>query len=127
MNAESLQSLGILYVRMNNFVEAEVNLLEAEKFYFNSPLLENNLSVLYLKMKNYDKALVHLYRLLELQKNNDEIQYNIAMAYYAKGEKERAVSLLNKILMQHPDHRNSLIALDLISENKLNLFPMAQK
>lgn len=120
-NAKTLQSLGILDVRINKYSEAEFNLLQAEKYMSNSPVLENNLSVLYLKMKDYDKALIHLNRMYVLQNDNYEIQYNIAMAYFAKGERDKAVKLLNEILSQHPDHRNSLVALDLISK-KINLF-----
>lgn len=120
-NAEALQASGILLIRMNKLHEAEIRLLNAQKYYSNSPLLENNLSLLYLRLKNYDKALVHLYRLLSLQKGNTEIQYNIAMAWFAKGEKEKSIKLLNEILLQHPDHRNSMIALDLVSKNKLDI------
>jgi tetratricopeptide (TPR) repeat protein/NAD-dependent dihydropyrimidine dehydrogenase PreA subunit len=120
-NADAMLALGIASIRFGNFDEGEKNLLKAEKYFKSSYSLQNSLSVLYLRTKKYNKALIHMMKMLEISPNDIEVQYNIAMANFALGEKEKSIAMLKHILTQYPEHRNSLMALDLILKNKLNL------
>ena len=120
-NADAMLALGAASVRTGNYHDAESNLLNAEKYFLKSALLQNNLSVLYLKIKDYDNAIAHMNKLLELQPRDVEVQYNIAMANFAKGNRHETLELLKSILATHPEHRNSMIAVELITNNKLNM------
>jgi len=98
----ALSLLGITYLQLNSFVEAERFFKQAlEK---NSKNVEayNNLSLVYYKQQRYEAAISELRKSLSVQPNNIETLKSLASIYYEIGQADEAIQEFKRIIQQDP-------------------------
>ncbi|MFA5947299.1 MAG: tetratricopeptide repeat protein [Patescibacteria group bacterium] len=76
------------------------------------------LSLLYLRQGKNDLAEKELLRALDLDPKNDNLKWYLSVAYEAKGEKEKAINLLQDLVKTNPDNETVKTRLEKLQKNE---------
>jgi FimV-like protein len=72
----------------------------------------NNLGILYLRTQRRDQAVASFEECIRLAPAFDQSYLNLARVYAVEGEPEKARTLLQELLKQHPGHAQAQKALE---------------
>jgi len=105
-------NLGFFLIEQGNLDRAlEVN-LEAEDYDEESPVIQDNLGLCYIRKKDWGMAERVYEKLIKTEPAFPDAWYNAAQVALHKGEKERAVSLLNTALEKKFSYLSTLSKTD---------------
>lgn len=101
-NKEALRLLGVVFMNMNNYVNANENYLKVLKLDENDDLSHNLYANTLHKLGEDKEAIEHHKRAIELDPNYAAYHYNFANTLYEIGKKEEALSAYKKALELEP-------------------------
>ncbi len=108
---EANYGLGMVYAQLNDSVRAYDYLQKALKSRPDYPEALNNLGVLYLRTQRRDQAVASFEECIRVAPAFDQSYLNLARVYSLEGAPEKARSVLQQLLKQHPDHPQAQRAL----------------
>lgn len=97
-------NLGIAFSGLRNIektIESYKKAIELKPDYSQAHF---NLGNLYFDIKKMDLAVRHFEDTVRLRPENQEYQNNLAIAYAVTGQKDRAISMLKRLLEKYPNH-----------------------
>jgi len=101
-NKEALRMLGVVFMNMNNYVDAKETYLKVLRLDENDDLSQNLLANTLHKLGEDKEALEHHKRAIELDPNYAAYHYNFANTLYEAGKKEEALQAYKKALELEP-------------------------
>jgi tetratricopeptide (TPR) repeat protein len=111
-DAESNYSLGMVFAQTDDTEHALEYLRRALKIRPAYPEALNNLGVLYLRTRRRDEAVASFKECIRIAPTFDQSYLNLARVYALEGESEKARTLLQELLKQHPGHVQAQQALE---------------
>ncbi|HXM23455.1 MAG TPA: tetratricopeptide repeat protein [Terriglobales bacterium] len=109
---EANYSLGMVFAQVDDTERAFEYLRRALKFRPTYPEALNNLGVLYLRTRRRDEAVASFEECIRVAPAFDQSYLNLARVYALEGATEKARTLLQELLNQHPDHVQAQKALE---------------
>ena len=101
---EANYALGMVFAQTDDTAKAYEQLQRALKARPNYPEALNNLGVLYLVTQRRNDAVASFEQCIRLAPAFDQAYLNLARVYALEGAREKARSILQDLLTQHPDH-----------------------
>ena len=109
---EANYSLGMIFAQTNDNERAYEYLQRALKFRPDYPEALNNLGILYLRTQRRDQAVASFEECIRVAPAFDQSYLNLARVYAVEGEPEKARTMLQDLLKQHPGHAQAQKALE---------------
>jgi len=101
---ETNYSLGMVYAQQNDTQHAYDYLQKAIGLRPAYPEALNNLGILYLHTRRPTEAIQSFEQSIRVAPAYDQAYLNLARVYAIEGDREKAKSILQELLKQHPDH-----------------------
>jgi tetratricopeptide (TPR) repeat protein/peroxiredoxin len=101
---EANYSLGMVFAQLDDSERAYEYLQRALKSRPGYPEALNNLGVLYLRTRRRDEAVASFEECIRLAPEFDQSYMNLARVYALEGAPDKARTVLDNLLKQHPDH-----------------------
>jgi len=101
---EANYSLGMVYAQQNDTEHAYEYLQRAIVSRPAYPEALNNLGILYLHMRRPAEAIQSFEQCIRVAPTYDQAYLNLARVYEIEGDREKARTILQELLKQHPDH-----------------------
>lgn len=101
--ADRYNKLGMSYIHMQRFPEAEKSFEHALKLDKNSAAGYNNRGWIYQKNGNYGRAIKYFKKALALKPTSSTFHYNLGAAYFAKHDIEKAAAEYRTAYQLDPD------------------------
>jgi tetratricopeptide (TPR) repeat protein len=109
---EANYSLGMIFAQTEDNQQAFEYLQRALKFRPAYPEALNNLGILYLRTQRRDQAVASFEECIRFAPTFDQSYLNLARVYTVEGEPEKARTVLQELLKQHPGHAQAQKALE---------------
>ena len=106
--------------KLNDFVDAEIYLLEAIKQGKSNSDIYNSLGNIYLKKRDYKNSESSYLKSLNFDKNNEIALINLAILYHNWGRKKEAIFFYNKIIKKNSKNIGALFNLSNIDDKAIN-------
>jgi len=103
-NPEANYGLAMVYAQANDADRTQEYLEKALDAKPDYPEALNNLGILYLRAHKRDKAVATFEKCISVAATFDQAYLNLARVYEIEGNKQKARSLLQALLVQHPNH-----------------------
>jgi len=100
----SLHNLALIYMKENDFENAEKTFEAVLKKGPGNPAVLYNAGLLFLKEKKYEKAVHYFERVRKLLPENMQVYNNLAVAYMFSGKSEKAASVLEEAIGIAPEY-----------------------
>lgn len=120
-NGDANYMLGKLYLDKNNFNNAELCFLKANKSQPDNVDTHVHLALTFLKNNKKDKAIRVYRKALELNPNLKKVLYNLGVIYLEKGEWKKSQHELEKLLDIDPNHALAHYVISLAYYNDNNV------
>jgi tetratricopeptide (TPR) repeat protein len=101
---EANYSLGMVYAQQNDTERAYEYLQKAIVSRPAYPEALNNLGILYLHMRRPAEAVQSFEQCIRVAPTYDQAYLNLARVYEIEGDREKAKTILQELLKQHPEH-----------------------
>lgn len=105
---EANYSLGMVYAQQNDPTHAYEYLQKALAERPIYPEALNNLGVLYLRTRRPAEAIRSFEQCISVAPAYDQAYLNLARVYAIEGDREKAKTILQQLLRQHPDHPQAM-------------------
>ena len=96
-------NLGVAYLNLEKFNNAETALLEAEKLHPEFDKILINLGVVYQRTSNLSEAVIMFKRSLPYTDTPQIVYYNLAVIEINRSNRDEALRYLDKALMEDPE------------------------
>jgi tetratricopeptide (TPR) repeat protein/peroxiredoxin len=103
-DADANYGLGMVFAQRNDSEQAYEYLTKALQIRPDYPDALNNLGVLEVRGQRFDEAVATLSQCIRVAPQYDQCYINLAKVYVVQGDSARAKTVLQQLLIQHPDH-----------------------
>ncbi len=115
-DAEANYSLGMVYAQQNETERAHDYLQKAIAARPAYPEALNNLGILYLRTRHPAEAIQSFEQSIRVAPAYDQAYLNLSRVYAIEGDREKAKSVLQELLKQHPDNSQAKEGLKQLEE-----------
>jgi len=100
--SRDLRKVGVAYMHEGQYTRALKELLDAEKYYADDPILQDYIGIAYKKKKRYDSAILHFNKAIELQPDYAPARNNLGTTYMEQKNWDAAIATLKDLT----DHKS---------------------